>query len=76
MTAFTSYVPAQVFPTAAVSMPAAASDAQQVQFLDERRYFPRDRRYDGRYDRRERYDRYDRREPLQQPPRLSLVPIV
>ena len=61
MTAFTSYVPAQAFPTAAVSTPAVASDTQQVQYRDERRYIPRDRRYNGRYDRRERYDRYGSR---------------
>jgi len=60
MTAFTSYVPAQAFPTAAISTPAIVSDAQQVQYRDERRYVPRDRRYNERYDRSDRYDRRDR----------------
>jgi hypothetical protein len=70
ITAFTSYVPAQAFPAAGTSTPAVASDVQQVQYRDERRYVPRDRRYNDRYDRRDRYsnrgdyrrhDRYGRR---------------
>jgi hypothetical protein len=60
MTAFTSYVPAQAFPTAGTSTPTVATDVQQVQYRDERRYVPRDRRYNGRYDRRDRFDRRDR----------------
>lgn len=67
MTAFTSFVPAQAFPSANISANVQTSDVQQVR--DRRilrgRHDPRNwngNRNHGRYDRRyDRSDRYDRR---------------
>ncbi|SES39124.1 BA14K family protein [Rhizobium sp. NFR03] len=74
VTALTSFVPAQAFPvrpvtSSASSTGAGSTDAQQVQYREERRIIRRHNqrnghRYSGRYDRRDRYSdhrRYDRR---------------
>lgn len=75
VTALTSFVPAQAFParpvtTSAGSTSTGTTDVQQVQYREDRRIIRRHNqrngdRYNGRYDRRDRYSdhrRYDRRD--------------
>jgi Ni/Co efflux regulator RcnB len=66
MTALTSFVPAQAMPTRAMATSAGTTEVQQVQYREDRRIIRRhSQRYNGRYDRRERYsnrDRWDRRD--------------
>jgi hypothetical protein len=63
MTVFTSYVPAEAFPTPAISSAWGAGGAQQVQYRDPR-YVPlHERRYSNPYDPRRfsKNGRFDRR---------------